>query len=43
MRVIIKKTKKEKELLIIIPKKEILNRSFKEIEQDLVGLLKKNY
>lgn len=41
MRVIIKKTKKEKESLIIIPKKEIFNKSFKEIEQDLINLLKK--
>ncbi|MFA5870531.1 MAG: ribonuclease P protein component [Candidatus Paceibacterota bacterium] len=41
MRVIVKKTKKGVAPMLIIPKKEIINKPFKEIEKDLLSLLEK--
>ena len=41
MRVIVKKTKKGVAPMLIIPKKEIINKPFKEIEKDLLNLLEK--
>ena len=41
IRVVIKKTKKGVTPILIIPKKETINKPFKEIEKDLLSLLEK--
>ena len=41
IRTIIKKTEKENTPILLVPKKEIINKPFKEIEQDLINVLKK--
>jgi len=39
IRSILRKTKKEREVFCVIPKKEIIGAKFKEIEKDLINLL----